>query len=632
MRRSTLPFLLLLAIATQPAWAADPPNVVYIMADELGYYELSCVGNPHIRTPNIDRMAREGVRFTQALAGSSLCAPTRAVLMTGKHSGHTSVRTNGGGTPLRAGEVTIASVLKQGGYATGGFGKWGCGGRGSTGVPEQHGFDRFVGYYDQVHAHSYFPPYLVENSAEKTLAGNQGGRSGETYSHYVIHDEALRFIRENKDRPFFCYLPVTPPHGMFDIPDDDPAWQIYQDKPWPEEARRYAAMVTMLDRQVGEVLSLLKELELDENTLVFFCGDNGGADYFKSSEHPRGFHGANVHPETGAEFRGRKGNLYEGGLRIPMIARWPGRIEPGRVSDHLWYFPDVLPTLAELSGTKAPGDIDGISIVPELLGEETAGHRQEQHEFLYWELGGQTAVRMNSWKAIRPGRKADWELYDLSQDVSETNDLAASQPAILAKMKAYAASAHEPVREGSFQDRTLHEKDQRAKWGSSRPQPAGEPDKVQELAKEGLISNARWRIAEASSASEFNGKLPQNAIDGDPRTIWHSRWQGELAKHPHEIVIDLGAEYRISGIRYLARQDNAWNGSIRDFELFVSNSPTQFGDAAITARFEKVKQSQEARCEKSTRGRYIKLRVLSEVNNGPWASIAELGIVGESSR
>ncbi|MEQ8768656.1 MAG: sulfatase-like hydrolase/transferase [Planctomycetota bacterium] len=630
MRRSIPKLcLLLLALASPATFAADPPNVVYIMADELGYYELSCLGNPHIRTPHVDRMAREGIRFTQALAGSSLCAPTRAVLMTGKHSGHTSVRTNGGGTPLRAGEETIASVLKQKGYATGGFGKWGCGGRGSTGVPEEHGFDTFVGYYDQVHAHSYYPPYIVENSAERKLAGNIGGREGETYSHTVIFEEALEFIRKNKDRSFFCYLPVTPPHGMFDIPDEDPAWQIYQDEPWPEDARRYAAMVTMLDRQVGQVFSLLKELALDESTIVFFCGDNGGADYFKSKEHPRGFHGANVHPETGVEFRGRKGNLYEGGLRIPMIARWPGRIEPGRLSDHLWYFADVLPTLAELSGATAPSDIDGLSIVPELIGEEAAGREQEQHEYLYWELGGQTAVRMGSWKAIRPGKDADWELYDLSQDVSETSDLSAKHPEILAKMKAYAEEAHEPVREGTYDDPALHEKDRQAKWGSSRPRQSAA--KVHALDSKGLISNADWKIVRASSASEFNGKLPQNAIDGDPRTIWHTRWQGELAEPPHEIVIDLGAEYRVHGIRYLARQDNGWNGSIGQFELFVGGS-TDFGEAVLTASFQKVKTSQEATFE-STTGRYVKLRILSEVNGGPWASIAELGfVVGEGSR
>ena len=271
--------------AVTAAGHSDPPNVVYIMSDELGYYELSCMGHPHFKTPNIDRLARDGVRFTQALAGSSLCAPTRCCLMTGKHAGHTSVRVNGGGTPLRLEEQTIASVLKQAGYATGGFGKWGCGGRGSTGVPEKHGFDEFFGYYDQVHAHSYYTPYLIRNSQEVILPGNHGGSVGKTYSHYVIMDEAKKFIRDNKDKPFFCYMPITPPHGLHDIPESDPAWQLYKDKPWPLDARRYAAMVNMVDRNVGEIRTLLEQLGLTQKTILFVCGDNGGMDYFRDAEH-----------------------------------------------------------------------------------------------------------------------------------------------------------------------------------------------------------------------------------------------------------------------------------------------------------------------------------------------------------
>ena len=472
--------------------AAEKPNIIYIMSDELGYHELSLMGHPHIKTPNIDRMAREGIRFTQALAGSSVCAPTRCVLMTGKHSGHTSVRSNGGGTPLRAGEETIASMLKQNGYATGGFGKWGCGGLGSTGVPEKHGFDVFFGYYDQVHAHSYFPPYIIRNSEEVVLKGNRGGTSGPTYSHYVIVDEAMKFIRENKKKPFFCYMPITPPHGLFNIPDSDPAWKLYADKDWPEDAKRYAAMVNMVDRQVGEMFSLLRELDLDENTIVFFCGDNGGKDYFKNKDYPRGFHAPNVNPKTKVQFRGEKGNLYEGGLRIPMIVRWPGKIQPGQVSDLLWYFPDVLPTVAELTGADAPKDTDGMSIVPELLGEKTAGRKQPQHEYLYWEIGSQTAVRMGYWKAIQTRKGRKWELYNLRSDVSESKDISATHPDVLAKMKYFATQAHTPVVEGIFHDRTNHEKDRRAKWGDTRPQqnrktkPSG---KVNSLSQNGLSSS-----------------------------------------------------------------------------------------------------------------------------------------------
>jgi arylsulfatase A-like enzyme len=608
------------------------PNIVYIMSDELGYYELSCMGHPHFTTPNVDRMAEEGVRFTQALAGSSVCAPTRCCLMTGKHAGHTSVRKNDGGTPLREGEETVASVLKREGYATGGFGKWGCGGRGSTGVPEKHGFDVFFGYYDQVHAHTYYPPYLVRNSEEVPLQGNHGRSEGETYSHYVIMEEGLKFIRANKDRPFFCYLPITPPHGIHDIPDDDPAWALYKDKPWPEAARRYAAMVHMVDRNVGEVLGLLKELGLDRDTIVFFCGDNGGMDYFRDEDHPRGFHGPNVNPKTGVTFRGQKGNLYEGGLRIPMIVRWPGRIAPGRVSDFLWYFPDVLPTVAELAGAAPPKDIDGLSIVPELLGEEAAGRKQPEHEYLYWELGGWTAVRMGDWKAVLPrrrrGRNAPepaWELYDLATDIEEKNDLAAKHPDVLAKMKAIAEKAHEDAREGTFHNRAIHERDRQAKFGF-KEQAAAEP--AHTLPEDGLIPRKQYKLVRASSESRAGGKLAVCAFDGKPGTWWHSNFTGTVEKHPHELVIDLGKKHTVRGFRYLARQDTGWNGAVKECAFYVSDSSEDFGKPAVQATLKKSKEPQEVACE-PVGGRYVRLVALSEVNGGPWASISELGILGE---
>lgn len=459
--------------AGNAATAPRRPNIVYVIIDELGYYEPSYMGNPNIRTPNIDRLAGEGVRCRNVMAGSSVCAPTRCCLLTGKHSGHTSVRSNGGGTPLRAEEPTIASMLKPLGYATGGFGKWGCGGRGSTGVPELHGFDVFLGYYDQVHAHTYYPPYLIRNSREIPLAGNNGGNAGAVYSQYVIHEAALNFIREHATGPFFAYLPYTPPHGNFSIPDDDPAWAVYRDKPWPEQARRYAAMVTMIDRQVGEVVDLLRELGVEENTMIFFSGDNGGADYFASPERPRGLHLANKHPRTGVEFRGAKGSLYEGGVRVPFFVRWKGTIAPGRVSDHLGYFPDVMPTIAEATGATCPADTDGISLMPELLGERVAGRPQKQHDYLYWELNGWTAIRQGDWRAVRPNRSRDWELYDLSSDPAESKDLAATAPERLAKLVALASQAHRPAVEGTFASTAEHERDRRAKSG--RHDEAGPP-------------------------------------------------------------------------------------------------------------------------------------------------------------
>jgi arylsulfatase A-like enzyme len=467
---------------------AKLPNVIYIIDDELGYYEPAFMGGRNIQTPNLDRMAAEGIRFNNLFAGSSVCAPTRCCLMTGKHSGHTSVRLNGGGTPLRAEEPTIASVLKAKGYATGGFGKWGCGGRDSTGVPEKHGFDVFFGYYDQVHAHSYYPPYLIRNSEEVKLEGNSGV-AGKTYSQYVIHDAAMKFIREHARQPFFAYLPYTPPHGNFEIPDSDPAWAIYKDKAWTEPARRYAAMVTMVDRQVGEVLALLKELNIDDNTLVFFSGDNGGNDYFKSAEYPRGVHLANKNPQSGVEFRGTKGTLYEGGLRVPFIARWPGKIAPGRVSDHLGYFPDVLPTIAEATGSTPPTDTDGISILPELIGESAAGHKQLTHDFLYWEINGWIAIRQGDWRAVKPARSEKWELYDLAKDPSESKDLASVNSEMLAKLTSLATKAHEPVREGTFTRTDRHERDKRAKFGRQDEPESSEPNTKTKAKGKGKSAN-----------------------------------------------------------------------------------------------------------------------------------------------
>ena len=609
----------------------ERPNIVYVMADELAYYELSHMGHELIKTPRIDRMAAEGLRFTQALAGAPVCAPLRCALMTGKHMGHASVRANDGGTPLRPEEPTIASMLKELGYATGGFGKWGAGGRGSTGVPEKHGFDVFFGYYDQVHAHSFYPPYLVRNSEEVVLPGNHGGRSGETYSHYEIWREGLDFIRKNRAQPFFCYLPVTPPHGMYDIPDSDPAWAVYKDQPWPAEARRYAAMVTMLDRNVGELLDLLTELGLEEKTIVFFTGDNGGEDRFKSKEHPRGFFGANVNPKTGVAFRGGKRLLYEGGLRIPFIVRWPGRVRAGRVSDLVFYQPDVLPTLAELTGATAPPDIDGLSILPEILGEDVVGRKQAQHEFLYWEYRGQVAVRMGSWKAVLPKSNRAWELYNLKNDVSERHDIASRHPQILAKMRALAKASHEPVRAGTYTDRTAHERDRWAKWGTSggnrRPGKEARRGPRQSLPDAGLLPRQGWRIVRVSSENAANGRLARAAIDGDAATWWHTQFDPVLAKPPHELVIDLGSIRTIRGVRYLARQDASWNGAFGDCEVQVSSDGETFAAAARTT-FKKTRMPQELSFD-AVKGRYVRIRVLSEVSGQPWASAAEIGIVGE---
>jgi arylsulfatase A len=434
------------------------PNFVHIVLDDWGYYEASCMGHPTLATPNIDRIAKEGMRLPQMYSGGPVCAPSRCALMTGLHLGHCSVRDNPGGTAIRAEEITLGQVLKDAGYATGGFGKWGIGDRGTTGVPEKHGFDVFFGYYHQVHAHSFYPNYLLRNSEKVPLPGNTGDmQKGETYSQDLIFREALAFIRASKDKPFYAYLPWTPPHGTFAIPETDPAWQKYKDqpvarsqektglvaKPREKAALVRLAMIEMVDRQVGEVLALVKELGLEDRTLVLVSGDNGSVPnaYVRDAK-------------TGRVFRGNKGALYEGGLRVFFAARWPGKIQPGTVSDQVCYFPDVLPTIAELAGAKTPVVCDGLSLVPTLLGEDKAGKKQPQHEFLYWEYGNQTAVRMGDWKAVRrTGKNASgWELYDLREDIEESKDVAKDHADVVAKIETIAAAAHKPVQPGAVLD------------------------------------------------------------------------------------------------------------------------------------------------------------------------------------
>jgi len=440
--------------------STERPNIIYIMMDEWGYFEWSGMGHPILQTPNIDRMASEGIRFTQMLAGGSVCAPTRNCLLTGQHSGHTAIRSNSGGSSLRPEDVTIGEVLKQADYVTGGFGKWGLGDAGTTGVPEKHGFDTFFGYYHQVHAHSYYPKYLLRNGKKETLKGNTGDlRTGKIFSHYLIHEEGLKFIRENKDKRFFAYLPWTPPHGLWGMPEDDPAWQKYKDKVWDagnqgdkRDAQFYAAMVEMADRQIGEIFSLLKELNIDEKTIVFVCGDNGGQPYFNNEKHVHGFFGPNLNPRTNERFRGGKRNFYEGGLRIPFIVRWPGKIKPGTVSDHLGYFPDVMPTLAELAGVKPPNNTDGISFAPTLLGADKSDREQKEHKFLYWEDPGSCAVRVKNWKAIKPSNKENFELYNLADDIEEKNNIADQHPDIVKKIEEFARSAHQPQVSGTVID------------------------------------------------------------------------------------------------------------------------------------------------------------------------------------
>jgi arylsulfatase A len=424
------------------------------MADDLGYADLGCYGQKTILTPNIDRIAAEGMRFTDVYSGCTVCAPSRNVLMTGLHAGHITVRSNPGGVSILPTDVTVAQVLKSAGYSTGMFGKWGLGDIDTPGVPWKHGFDQFFGYLHQIHAHFYYPPYLWNNDQKFGLTGNDNGKRT-NYSHDVIAAKALDFIRTRNGQPFFCYVPYTIPHMEYLVPQD--SIDQYQSKipelaPIPpghyaaqEHPRAaYAGMISRMDRDVGKIMALLKERNLEENTIVFFTSDNGPIFPAGQSDY---FHSA-------GPLRGRKQTMYEGGIRIPMIARWPGRIAAGTVSDLPWYFADFLPTAAELAGAKAPSGLDGMSVVPALVGPKAAGREQSSHEFMYWELpnyvaatGGfrkeipMQAVRMGEWKAVRPKADAPLELYNLRQDIGETANVASENPKVMERIEAYLKTA-----------------------------------------------------------------------------------------------------------------------------------------------------------------------------------------------
>jgi arylsulfatase A len=459
-----------LAVGDWACTAKTPPkpNIIFILADDLGYNELGSYGQTRIRTPHLDRMAGQGMRFTQHYSGSPVCAPSRCVLLTGKHTGHAYIRANDemtergdvwhdpsieGQRPLLPGTITMANLLKSAGYATGAIGKWGLGGPTDTGHPNNQGFDFFYGYLCQRVAHNYYPTHLWRNREKQILEGNDyfyphqkfpedkdplepaayAAYSGRQYAPDLMEREALDFVRRNKDRPFFLCLPFTVPHVSLQVPEDSlmeyegafPDTPYLGDKGYlPHRTPRaaYAAMITRMDRSIGRIMALVKELGLDENTLFIFTSDNGptfngGTDsaFFKSA----------------GPLRGLKTQLFEGGIRVPMIARWTGRIVPGTVSDHVSAFWDYLPTFMELAGAEIPAGADGLSLLPSLFSKPD---NQKKHEHLYWEYLGGQVVRLGDWKGIRPKGGKTLELYNLKSDIGETTDLVTEEPEIAARI------------------------------------------------------------------------------------------------------------------------------------------------------------------------------------------------------
>ncbi len=478
------------AEAAEPARPKRPPNILFILADDLGYAELGCYGQQKIKTPHLDHLAAQGMRFTQHYSGSPVCAPSRCTLLTGKHTGRAAIRDNHqaklpkdlmdrlgidpqfpGQEPLPTEEITLAELLKKAGYTTACIGKWGLGHFGTSGDPNQQGFDLFYGYICQAHAHSYYPAYLWENGRKVPLENDPpvpgharlpaGADPNDPASYRPFHGKdyapdrmlqrAERFIRENKDRPFFLCYTTTLVHLALHIPEEDvkPYLGLWPETPFtgngytPHQTPRaaYAAMVSRLDRDVGQLLACLKQLDLDEETIVFFASDNGTTHLPKEVD-------AAFFNSVGP-LRGLKGSVNEGGIRVPMIVRWPGKIPAGTTSDYMSALWDVLPTLAELVGFDPPAGIDGISFAPTLLARP---QDQKQHEYLYWEIasyGGQQAVRMGPWKGVRQNMHTKtmfprFELYNLQTDIGERQDQSAQHPEIAKKIRQIMEQAHTP--------------------------------------------------------------------------------------------------------------------------------------------------------------------------------------------
>lgn len=466
MRISIFLILLVFTISgcKQASSEHKQPNIIYILADDLGYGDLGCYGQTKIETPKLDKMAAEGMIFTQHYSGSTVCAPSRCVLMTGQHTGHAYIRGNKeykpeGQHPMKDDALTVAELLKEEGYVTGAFGKWGLGFVGTAGDPNRQGFDEFFGYNCQREAHRYYPRHLWHNEKKVELEGNDFTNT-ETYAGHEIHEQALKFLEENKDEPFFMFYPNTIPHAELIMPEGDMISKYrgrfeespyvndrpganYGDKDFDvmhycsqdEPHATFAAMVSLMDHQVGEIVEKVKELGIADNTIIMFTSDNG--------PHKEGGADPDFFNSNGG-LRGYKRDLYEGGVRTPMIVWWPNKVEPGTTSSHISAFWDVMPTFAELAGFSAPENIDGISFLPALMGQE-----QKQHDHLYWEFheqGGKQAVRKGNWKLVKldvfDESKTRLELYDLASDPAEQSDVSEEHPDIVSDLHAIMDMEH----------------------------------------------------------------------------------------------------------------------------------------------------------------------------------------------
>ncbi|MEM7457133.1 MAG: sulfatase-like hydrolase/transferase [Planctomycetota bacterium] len=595
---------------------ADRPNIIWIVADDLGYNDLSCMGQENFQTPCIDRMAEEGIRFTQFYAGCTVCAPSRACFLTGYHTGHVYQRVNGmlqfREDPL---DMTIATMLKEAGYSTAMIGKSGLSCNSNDGgLPNRKGFDYFFGYTSHREAHRYFPEEMWRNGEAVRYEGNEG-YEGVTYSGDEFLRESLQWIEANREQPFFLHLSLQQPHADLQVPDEyrQPFIGQFEEKPHPGGGYRaeenpkatFVGMLTYLDATVGKVVEKVEQLGLAENTVIMFTSDNGP--HYEGGAHPDNF-------DSNGPLRGGKRDLYEGGIRVPLIAWAPGRIAPGSVSDHICASWDFPATACELAGATLPEGTDSISMVPSLTGQG----EQQEHEYLYWEFyerGGKQAVRAGDWKAIKlqVGNDPDApiRLFNLARDPGETTSVADRYPHIAEQLAAMIEEAHTSSEIAEFRP--------------DRPRPRQQAGNRIRGGK--VISRSGWSILSVSSESTFNGRNVANMIDNDASTFWHSQWREQIAQPPHEIVIDLGRSETITGIRILGRQDGQANGNIKEFDFFVSDSE-DFDDPAHSGAFADTARERRVQFGPVT-GRYVKFIVKSEQADQPFASIAELNLETE---
>ncbi|WP_372808796.1 sulfatase-like hydrolase/transferase [Pontiella sp.] len=603
--------------------SAEPvkPNIIFIMCDDLGYGQIGAYGQKMIQTPRIDRMAKEGLLLTDYYSGTAVCAPSRCALMTGQHVGHTYIRGNheiksanpqeNGQLPIPAETITVAEKMREAGYATGLVGKWGLGYPASEGDPLKQGFDFFAGYNCQRHAHQYYPGWVWRNR-EVVELGKKGTAEG--YSHYFLTREARSFITENKDHPFFLYLAYTIPHSNIEIPPDEPCYTMYRNKNWPEKQKIHAGMISLMDQDVGGILDLLQELEIDERTLVVFTSDNG--------PHSEGGAKPDFFDDNGP-LRGIKRNMYEGGIRVPFVAWWPGVIAPGQTSKHIGAHWDLMPTACELAGVEPPPKIDGISYVPLLKGDAA---NQPKHQYVYFELHrpDKRGLRMGDWVALQEKTTGDdpdldrVELYNLAADLAQEHDLAADYPEKVAEFKMLMRKAHVPSEEFVFGKPKASAGKASAKKGKTvyfdNRKPAG-----RKLAKQG------WKVVSVSSESAHNGRTAAMAIDGNPGTWWHSQFKPSNVPHPHELVIDLGQPVEIDGLGCLARNDGVGTGTLSGYEVYVSTDLKSFKKVAAPTFAEPPFNGVVAFAP--VKARYIKLKTLGSAN-GKFAAVAEIDLYG----